>query len=313
MSSEEDKTNKPQPIPRRVDRADYYSADANTLDTPASHEASDSKRNESKPQKVQSGGGSSGTPPVSATSGGGGSWDSEKVIGFLDHLEELRWRLIRILLGVVVAGSAALFFGDEIFVFVLKPLDGLKLHVTTVTGSFYAYMVVSIFAGLFAIIPYVFYQLWAFVAPGLYKSEKTFILPAVMSSSLLFAFGSWFCYRFVLPVAITYLVSFGDGALTPIITVDSYLTFAGMMVLSFGAAFNMPVVSFFLAKMNLLKPDMLPKSRRVAVVVILIFAAIITPPDVFTQILIGAPMYVLFEISIIVVRIANPSSGKSLG
>jgi len=162
--------------------------------------------------------------------------------------------------------------------------------------------------GLFAIIPFVFYQLWAFVAPGLYKTEKRFILPAVISSSVLFGIGAWFCYQYILPFAITYLVSYGEGAMTPIITVGSYLTFAGMMVLSFGITFNMPVVSFFLAKMGLLRSETLPKGRRVAIVLILIGAAIITPPDVFTQVLVGAPMYVLYEVSIIVVRIANRKS-----
>ncbi len=285
-----------KPIPRRVDRADYYSAEG----------GSTAKASGASAASVATSGGGARTPKVPmADSGGLGSSGDEGGLGFLDHLEELRWRLIKIIVGVVIAGSVALYFGQDIFELAIKPLGDLELHVTSITGSFYAYIIVSLFAGMFAIAPFVFYQLWAFVAPGLYKSETRFILPAVISSSGLFAVGSWFCYRFVLPFAIAYLVSFGEGALTPIITVSSYLTFAGMMVLSFGAAFNMPVIAFFLAQMNLLRTETLAKGRRVAVVVILVFAAIITPPDVFTQLLIGGPMYVLFEVSIIVVRVVN--------
>jgi sec-independent protein translocase protein TatC len=287
-----------KPISRRIDRADYYSA---PTDTPRKESADGGGGGGGS-----GGGGGTSAPLVGiANSGDSDGSKGEDGLGFLEHLEELRWRLIKIIVGVVIAGGIALYFGQEIFEFAIVPLGDLELHVTSITGSFYAYIIVSLFAGIFAAAPFVFYQLWAFVAPGLYKNETRFILPAVFASSGLFALGSWFCYRYVLPFAIAYLVSFGEGALTPIITISSYLTFAGMMVLSFGAAFNMPVVSFFLAKMNLLRTDTLAKGRRVAVVAILVFAAIITPPDVFTQILIGGPMYVLFEVSIIVVRIVN--------
>lgn len=294
-----------RPIPRRVDRADYYSA---TVDRAP---AVENKSPVTVSTQARGSGGAGTSPPLNeATDSSGG--DDKDSLGFLDHLEELRWRLLKIIIGVLVAAAVSLYFGEEIFAFVIKPLGDLQLHVTTITGSFYAYMVVSIFAGLFAIIPFVFYQLWAFIAPGLYKTEKIFILPAVIASSVLFGIGAWFCYQYILPFAITYLVSYGEGALTPIITVGSYLTFAGMMVLSFGLTFNLPVVSFFLAKMGILRSETLPKGRRVAVVLILICAAIITPPDVFTQVLVGAPMYVLYEISIIVVRIANRNADKQI-
>ena len=236
------------------------------------------------------------------------SEEEEGASGFLDHLEELRWSLIKIIIGVFVAAAGALYFGEEIFAFVIQPLGDTELHVTAITGSFYSYLTVSLFAGLFLALPYVFYQLWAFVAPGLYKHEARMILPAVFFSTLLFLLGAAFCFYLVLPFAIQYLISFAGTVLTPIITVDSYLSFAGMMILAFGLGFNFPTIAFFLAKLGLVTARGLAKGRRIAIVVILFGAAIITPPDVFTQLLLGAPLYLLYEVSILVVRWSEPRS-----
>lgn len=226
-------------------------------------------------------------------------------MGFLDHVEELRWRLIKIIVAVIACAGVGLIFGKDIFAFATRPLGDLELHVTTVTGSFYSYLTVSLFAGLFAAAPYVFYQLWAFVVPGLYKSESRVILPAIFFSTALFFLGGVFCFQIVLPYSIQYLVGFAEGTLTPIITVDSYLSFAGMMMIAFGAGFNFPVLAYFLAKLGLITAKTLAGGRRVAAVLILIFSALITPPDIFTQVLLGGPLYVLYEVSIIVVRVTQ--------
>ncbi len=224
-------------------------------------------------------------------------------MGFLDHIEELRWRLIKIIIAVIVCAGVGLIFGKDIFAFAVRPLGDLELHVTTITGSFYSYLTVSLFAGLFAAAPFVFYQLWAFVVPGLYKSESRVILPAIFFSTALFFLGGAFCFGIVLPYSIQYLVGFAEGTLTPIITIDSYLSFAGMMMIAFGSGFNFPVLAYFLAKLGLITSQTLASGRRIAIVLILIFSALITPPDIFTQILLGGPLYVLYEISIIVVRV----------
>lgn len=251
--------------------------------------------------------------PVSGSGVGGGdgndtsdSDSADKGMGFLDHLEELRHRLIRIIFAVLLAAGGALFYGERIFRFIIRPLGDLELHVTAITGSFYSYMTVSLFAGLFAVMPYVFYQVWSFVAPGLYKTEARSILPVIFFSTALFFLGSAFCFEIVLPYAISYLVGFGEGLLTPIITVDSYLSFAGMMMLAFGFGFNFPTLAYLLAKIGLVTAAGLAGGRRIALVVILIFGAIITPPDVFTQLLLAGPLYLLFEVSILVVRMTEP-------
>ncbi|MFQ5608527.1 MAG: twin-arginine translocase subunit TatC [Candidatus Zixiibacteriota bacterium] len=226
-------------------------------------------------------------------------------MGFLDHLEELRWRLIKVIIAVIVSAGVALIFGSEIFGFIIRPLGDLELHVTTVTGSFYSYLTVSLFAGVVISLPFVFYHLWSFVAPGLYRSESRVVLPAIAFSTVLFLLGAAFCYKIVLPFSIQYLVGFGGDFLTPIITIDSYLSFAGMMMLAFGAGFNMPVVSYFLARLGLISKQTLVTGRRLAIIAILVFSALITPPDIFTQIMLGGPLYLLYEVSILVVALTR--------
>lgn len=223
-------------------------------------------------------------------------------MGLLDHLEELRIRLIKMIVAVLVCGSAGLYFGEEILRFIMLPLGETKLHVTEVTGSFYAYLTVSLFAGVIVALPYLFYQLWAFIAPGLYRREKLAILPAIIASTILFLIGAAFCYMVVLPYTMDYLIVFAGDLLTPIITIDSYLSFAGMMILAFGASFELPVLSYFLAKLGIVSGAGLAKGRRFAIVGILIAAGIITPPDVFSQVVLAGPIYLLYEISILVAR-----------
>ncbi|MFZ5981775.1 MAG: twin-arginine translocase subunit TatC [Candidatus Zixiibacteriota bacterium] len=226
-------------------------------------------------------------------------------MSFVDHLEELRWRLLKSVLAVVIMAILALYFSDHLFKFLIMPLGDVKLHVTEVTGSFYAYLKVSFIAGIFGALPIVFYQLWVFISPGLYKREKKVIIPLVTISSFLFLGGAIFCYYLVLPLALKFLIGFSGELLNPIITVGSYISFAGLLMIAFGFAFELPIVAFFLGKIGLISSKFMARGRRYAVVAILIVAAIITPPDVFTQVLLAIPLYFLYEISIIVVRLTG--------
>jgi len=225
---------------------------------------------------------------------------------FLDHLEELRWRILKSLAAIIVMAMASFYFSNELFRFIIAPLGNVKLHFTEVTGSFYAYLKVSLIVGLFAALPIIFYQLWAFVSPGLYKREKAMILPLVFSSTVIFIVGAAFCYYGVLPIALKFLIGFGDDLLSPIITVSSYISFAGMLLVAFGLGFELPVAAYVLAKMGIVSPQALAKARRYAIVGILIIGAILTPPDVFTQLLLAGPVYLLYEVSIIVARVTYP-------
>jgi sec-independent protein translocase protein TatC len=225
---------------------------------------------------------------------------------FLDHLEELRKRLLKSLLAVIIATGIALYFAKDIMHWFIAPLGAVKLNVTEVMGSFMAYFKLGLVVGIIASIPIIFYQLWAFVAPGLYPREKRMVWPFVTSATVLFLAGAAFCYIWVLPWSLQFLIGLSGDLFTPIITINSYITFAGLMILAFGLCFEMPVLAYALGKIGLLSSSFLARGRKIAIVVILIVAAVLTPtPDVFTQLLLAVPMYLLYEISIVVVRLTG--------
>lgn len=228
------------------------------------------------------------------------TWD----MPFLDHLEDLRKRLIKAVLAIVIMSGVAFYFADILVRVMIEPLGpDIKLHITEVTGSFYAYFKIALIFGIVGALPIVFYQLWGFIAPGLYRREKAMILPLILVSTILFAIGAGFCYYWVLPFALKFLIGFSGDLFSPIITVGSYISFAGMLLLAFGFGFQLPVVAYLLGKAGLISSKVLSKGRRYAIVIILIVAAILTPtPDIFTQCLLAVPLYILYEISIVVVR-----------
>jgi len=224
-------------------------------------------------------------------------------MSFLNHLEELRWRMLKSFVAVVIASLAAFYFRVQIFDFLVIPLGGTKLHVTEVTGSFYAFLKVSLVVGILAATPVVFYQLWSFISPGLYREEKGAVLPLVAVSTVLFLSGASFCYYIVLPFSLKFLIGFSGDLFSPIITVGSYLTFTSMLLMAFGFGFEIPVVGYFFGRVGMLSSSFMAKGRRYAVVLILVAAAILTPtPDVATQMMLAGPLYLLYEITIVIVR-----------
>ncbi|MDH3892593.1 MAG: twin-arginine translocase subunit TatC [candidate division Zixibacteria bacterium] len=235
--------------------------------------------------------------------------DSGSSMPFLTHLEELRWRLLKSILSIVVLAAAAFYFRNVLFDFLILPLGDTELHFTEVTGSFYAYMKVALITGLLAALPFVFYQFWSFIAPGLYQTEKAAVLPLVLVSTILFLIGATFCYLTVLPTALWFLIHFSE-VLVPVITVNSYISFSGMLLVAFGCGFELPVVSYFLGRLGIINARLMSKVRRYAFVAILIVGAIITPPDVLTQVLLAGPVYLLYEISIIIVRMTERKREK---
>ncbi len=225
---------------------------------------------------------------------------------FLEHLEELRKRLIRSTLVVIVCAAVSFYFADEIVKWFIAPLGGIKLHVTEVTGSFSAYLKICLFTGVGAALPYIFYQFWAFVAPGLYPRERKMVFPFISVATILFLSGAAFCYYYVLPFALKFMIGFSGDLLSPIITVSSYISFAGMLLIAFGLSFEMPVIAYILGKLGIITSSFLARGRRIAVVAILLIAAVLTPtPDVVTQLLLAVPMYLLYEASIIIVRLTG--------
>jgi len=220
---------------------------------------------------------------------------------FLIHVEELRRRILKSLVAVIVMSGAAFYFSDELINLIKIPLGDTPLHNMQVTGTFYAYLKISLIAGVVGALPIVFYQMWSFIAPGLMLKEKAVMLPTVAISTILFLIGAGFCFMVVLPISLAFLIGFSD-VIVNYITIGSYISFAGLLLLAFGFAFQLPIVAYALGRLGLISSRFLAKGRRYAIILILVVGAIITPPDIFTQVLLAVPIYLLYEISILVVR-----------
>jgi len=230
-------------------------------------------------------------------------------MSFFDHLEELRWRIIKGLSALILASIACAFFSDFLVQdLLLGPLRAahLKVQVLTPYGIMVLYMEVILFAGLILSTPVILYQLWKFIAPGLMPNERHYVWWIVFFTSFCFLAGIVFGYFILVPTALTFFAGFGTQNIDLNIAADRYVSFIMSLVVGAGLVFELPMISYFLTKLGFLTPAFMRHYRRHAIVVILIIAAIVTPtPDVVTQSLLAAPMFVLYEISIIVSKFAQ--------
>jgi sec-independent protein translocase protein TatC len=232
-----------------------------------------------------------------------------KDMPFLEHVEELRRRLIKIIVSILVLGIAAYLFSDHLVTYLVKPVG--TVYFRQPTGAFMIRVKVAFFAGLILSIPVVLYQFWMFVIPGLYKREINFLLPVTVLGTLFFFGGTAFCFFLILPNALTFLKEFGTENVKPLLDVSDYFSFVFWMCIAFGAVFQLPIVAFFLGRLGIVSSTMLARGRRYALVIILVVAALITPtPDAITMSLLAAPLYILYEVSIIVVRITGKERAK---
>jgi sec-independent protein translocase protein TatC len=228
------------------------------------------------------------------------------------HLEELRTRLIRALLAAAAGGAVCWFVIEHIVAFLLAPLARLRpgeplIIGTGVTEAFFTKLKVALIAGVFLASPIIFFQAWRFVAPGLYNREKRVALPFSAAASFFFVAGAAFCYWFVFPVAFEFFLGeFESIGVAPDIRISEYLSFSSRMLLGFGATFELPVVTFFLARIGLITHRTLTTWWRYAVVVIFIVAAVLTPgPDVASQMMMATPLLILYVLSIGVAYLAS--------
>jgi len=226
-------------------------------------------------------------------------------MSFLEHLEDLRTRLFRSFLSIFVAVIPAYVFSQDIFRFLARPLtqfmpEGEKLAFRTLTEPFMLYIKVSFLAALFAVSPYVFYQLWKFIAPGLYQKEKKYVVPFVVCTSLFFIGGAAFAYYIAYPFACRFFLQLGSE-FEPVITVNDFFGLTIKMLLGIGLVFEMPILIFFLSKMGLVTSRWMVKKFKYAVLIIFIIAALITPtPDVVSQSILAVPMLFLYSLGILV-------------
>ncbi len=245
---------------------------------------------------------------------------ADREMPFLDHLEELRWRLIKSILVVVAAAIVVYFFSDTVLNLLIHPYNTAaaqldkghvqKLIFLTPTGGFMIRIKLSAFAGIIFAIPVIFYQFWQFVVPGLMEKEKKYVPLVVFFSTLCFLLGAFFCYFVVLRFGLKFLLSFETADMVATISINEYLQFVTMLIFVFGLIFELPILAFFLTTIGLLTPAFLRHYRRHGIVIMVILSAVITPPDIFTQLFLAGPLILLYEISILVSSITLKGKAK---
>jgi sec-independent protein translocase protein TatC len=229
---------------------------------------------------------------------------------FLSHLTELRNRL---LIAVVAFGIALIFtynYKEEIFSVLMQPFvavmpKGSSFIFTSITEAFMAYFKLSLVSAGFLASPVILFELWMFVAPGLYEKEKRYIFPFIIFGSALFVAGALFCYFLVMPFLFRFFVGFGSDFIVPMPSLKEYMGLAIKLLVMFGLMFEMPLLVYYLAKIGVIKYSTLARKRRYAILAIFVVSAVITPPDVASQMLMVVPMYGLYEISIVIARVVG--------
>jgi sec-independent protein translocase protein TatC len=234
----------------------------------------------------------------------------------ISHLLELRDRLVRCFLAVVVLFIPAAVFRNEIYEILAKPLieqlpKGSSLIATGVMTSFTTPFKLAFFVALFIAMPVVIYQIWAFVAPGLYRKEKRFAVPLLVSAILLFYVGTFFAYQFVFPAAFHFFVSVAPAGVQNMPDISEYLSFALTMFFAFGIAFEVPVVVVLLTLTGMVTVEKLKEVRGYVVIGIFVVAAVLTPPDPLSQILMAIPMWLLYEAGLIMARVLQRRSASA--
>ncbi len=235
--------------------------------------------------------------------------DSEDKQPFMGHLEELRKRLIACAIAIGGGFVISYIFAERLFQILIAPLkavlpEGDKLIFTALPEMFFTYLKVAFISGILLVAPYIFYQLWLFIAPGLYKTEKKYVIPFVVISTILFVGGALFGYFVVFPFGFEFFISFNSEYVKALPSVKQYFGFAVKLLFAFGIVFELPVVIFFLTKMGMVTPALLRKNRKYAILMTFVIAAILTPPDVITQAMMAGPLIILYEIGIVVSMIA---------
>jgi sec-independent protein translocase protein TatC len=229
---------------------------------------------------------------------------------FVEHLADLRVVLIRVCWILALGCGVCLYFGEQIFTYVRNPivpyLPNHGLIFTAPIDKFISHLKVSFLAGVVLTCPLWLHQVWLFIAPGLYKKERKIALSFIFFGSGLFLAGFAFAYYLVLPMAFKYLLNFGGTVDQAMITIVDYISFFMTMTLVFGCAFEMPLILVTLGMLGLIDDKFLSRHRRMAIMVIAVFSAVITPPDAMSMMSLFIPLIVLYEISVILVKIVKP-------
>lgn len=232
-----------------------------------------------------------------------------KVMSIWDHLSELRGRLVKSFITIAIFFTISFTFAERIIGYLKKPLEAAlppganALHFTGPMDVFMVDLKVAFLASVVCSGPIWLYQFWKFFEPALYPRERKYILPFVVASSLLFFAGVLFCFFVVLPLALHVLIQIGMEVGTPVITIKDYVSLVTLTILGFGIVFETPVILILMAMLDIVSVEALAKSRRFVVVGVLIASAVLTPPDPIFQIALAAPLYLMYELSILLIRL----------
>jgi sec-independent protein translocase protein TatC len=237
---------------------------------------------------------------------------------FLQHLEELRSRLIHSLIAVAAGFAVSYWKVKELFAFLALPLEGSldedsAIVMIKMTEGFLTYLKLAFYAGLFLASPYVIYQVWSFVSPGLYRREKRTLVPIVFVSSILFVVGVAFAYSIVLPIGIKYLLEFVGNDIRANLSMSSYVSFTCLFLILFGIVFQLPLVLLTLNRLGFVRASSLGRNRKYVLLGSFLVGAFLTPPDIISQSLMAVPVLLLYEVSIWLVHISEAMRKKEKG
>lgn len=238
---------------------------------------------------------------------------NEKKLPLTAHLQELRKRLILSFIAVGAGFILCYSLKEMIFDLLARPLlkvmpSGSSLIFISVAEAFFTYMKVAFMAGLILASPYILYQVWAFVAPGLYSKEKRYVVPFVFIGSLFFALGILFGYFIAIPFGFKFLLGYASDFIKPMPSMKEYLSFTIKFLLAFGLVFEFPVVLLLLSMIGVIDAKVLARQRKYAILLIFIFAAVMTPPDIVSQLLMALPLIGLYELSILLSKVFGKKS-----
>jgi sec-independent protein translocase protein TatC len=220
------------------------------------------------------------------------------------HLLELRTRLIRVLICLGILSVAGIPFASQIYSFVASPqLDiipaGSSMIATQVTSPFMAPLKLVLFSALLITMPYLFYEIWMFMSPGLYKNEKSFVAPLMVSTILLFSAGVVFAYLVVLPIIFKFFIGVAPESIQVMTDINQYLSFVIKLIFAFGIAFEIPIATFLLIRTGIAKKESLIKARPYLIILFFVIGMLLTPPDIFSQLFLAIPMWILFELGLL--------------
>ena len=235
---------------------------------------------------------------------------------FISHLVELRDRLLRAIIAVVVVLLALFPWAKDIYAILAKPLlavlpAGATMIATDVTGTFLVPLKVTAMAAFVVTLPYVLWQAWAFVAPGLYHHEKRLALPVIVSSVIFFLIGMAFAYFLVFPIAFGFFAGYAPAGVQMMTDIDKYLSFVMTMFIAFGLTFEVPVIVIVLVRLSIVSIDKLNAARPYVVVGAFVLGAIFTPPDVVSQLMLAVPLWVLYELGIVLARVIGTGPSRA--